>query len=793
VKYKKRMKDYLAKSDGTLLINHLKNTAEIAEIYIGIVYPMLNEHTEDPLENSRRLNYKKIINYSCLLHDVLKIHPNFQEYIKGDIEPESQKYFHNEIGWAFLDSAIDINKLDINYNLIDIDDAKNLIIDSIFYHHGNKINNINKSDIKSIDILEYAEITNNDELINNIYNFIENDLNLDILKTFKVRNVNLPLLYNRTDIKNNNYSSDLTLIRDILIVSDRLSSEYPNKDHIFYETAINKIINKKRDYIITKESLSKIPNFNKEIFEEHNFISNNLPKSSTIKAPAGYGKTMVGLLSGFKSNRKLIWVCSTKQVVDSVYDTILEYSNDLNLDMDIQSIYTGQVINSTKSDELFDADIIVVNIDMFLSTTYRNNYKFSAILSSGFVVFDEYHESTIEAALFPISVVVINHRINFSNNKTLLLSATPLPHYVEKGLFKDHVILPNELKHYKPRHNKKYKFKFINNFDNIDSKLSTICFTGTKKNTIKEYQTNKNKEKLIIHSDYYSDYKKDFIDNIKNDFGKKISDKPNIKLFTTSLLESSINISFNNTAINIVSPDNTLQSIGRCNRFGESDDATVYLLYNGKDNSHNALIDKKYNINLTAKWYEFLKQNLVSDEGYSLDELYVLYNKFNEENKNIINQYYKNKLNQSLKYCENLNIKRINFSINDDSPIYANSNKLRYTNTEIFYITKETDDDYIKEPFTKETFGDPFKTFGINKDKYINSKDKLKTIMERLTENKDYPYDYSIILNKLKKKSYQGYDLINDLGNTDKTPLILLPSNSNKIYDKILGMKDINW
>jgi CRISPR-associated endonuclease Cas3-HD len=788
-----KMKNYLAKSDGTLLLDHLNNTAEIAEIYVGIVYPILNEIVDDPLENKRRENYKNIIRYSCLLHDVLKILPNFQEYIKGDIEPESQKYYHNEIGWAFLDSAIDIDKLDLDFNLIDKDDAKNLIIDSIFYHHGNKLNNISKSDIKSIDILEYADILDNNDLIDEIYSFIKNELNLDILKNFKVKNSNLPLLYNRTDIKNNNYSSDLILVRDVLIVSDRLSSEYPNKDIFIYPIIINEIINKKRQYAITEETLSKNPNFNIEIFNEHKNIANNLRKSTTIKAPAGYGKTMVGLLSGFNTNRKLVWVCSTKQVVDSVYDTILEYSNDLNLNMNIQSIYTGQVINSTKSTELFDADIIVVNIDMFLSTTYRNNYKFSMILSSGFVVFDEYHESTIEAALFPVSVLVINHRINFCNNKTLLLSATPIPHFIEKSLFKDHIILPNELNHYKPRHDKKYKFNFINDFNKINPDISTICFTGTVKNTIKEFLSNKNKNKKIIHSEFYSDYKKEFTDELKLNFGTKKTDKPNIKLFTTSLLESSINISFNNCAINIISPENTLQSIGRCNRFGESNDATVYLMYTNDDKSHAALVDKKFNINITHKWYKFLKENLISEEGFTLKDLYNLYNEFNENNKLTIRQYYFNKLNQSLKYCENINIKRLNLNIDDNSPIYANSNKLRYTNTEIFYITKETDGDYMLEPFTKETFGDPFKTFGINKDKYINSKENLKNIMERLTQSDIYDYDYSDILKKMKRESYQGYDLINDLGNTNKTPLILMPNNSNKIYDKMVGMKNIKW
>jgi hypothetical protein len=39
------IKNYLAKSDGTLLLDHLNNTAEIAEIYVDIVYPILNEIT----------------------------------------------------------------------------------------------------------------------------------------------------------------------------------------------------------------------------------------------------------------------------------------------------------------------------------------------------------------------------------------------------------------------------------------------------------------------------------------------------------------------------------------------------------------------------------------------------------------------------------------------------------------------------------------------------------------------------------------------------------------------------
>lgn len=782
---------YLAKDDGVLLVDHLFNTADVAKTYINTVYPNLDK------------SYIDIVNYACLLHDVLKILPNFQEYIKGNIEPENQKYYHNDIGWAFLNSAIDYSKLDISGNFDKVK-AKKLITQSIFYHHGNKIKDFGK--ITTSDILEYANIKNNDSLINEITSFIKDELNLDILKdNFRIDNdVRIPVLFNSNDIEESNYSLDLFLIRNILITADRLSSEYPNKDDMHYSLLINNIINKKNNYQITDEMIKSNINFDFKIYQEQKDIANNLIKFNIIKAPAGFGKTMIGLMSGFRSNKKIVWVCSTKQVVEEVYRSVIDVSENFNLNLNVQSIYTGTIQEQTNEhDTEFESDIIIVNIDTFLSTTYKNNYKLEAIISNGFVIFDEYHENSIKAALFPLTLITMNHRLAFSSEKTILLSATPIPEFERFLINHDYNIFPNKETHYKPRHNKKYKIKFINDFDKIDNTKSTICFPGSIGNTVRNYILNKNTDKDFLQSNFYLEDKKTKTNSIIKTFGVKNPNKPNLKLFTTSILQSSVNISFNNCAEVVISPEKTMQAIGRCNRFGEFDESTIYFIdYLHTDNSknkksHMTLVDNMYDFNLSKMWYKYLKTNLTSEDGYTLEELYVFYNNFNIVNQDVLYKLIENKIKENLKRLEKINIFRFSNKINDDEnkPIFANSNLLRLTNTECFYITVDEENNYIKEPFTEVIYDDILKTFQIDKNKYFTEKNKkqLITIMEKLTKDENLQYDYSNLLKKLNTKYYGMDDLVNDLGRTNKTPFILNTKDKMYQYYENLGIVKNSW
>lgn len=775
------MGNYLAKDDGTLLIDHLNNTVEIAEIYINEVYPDIPEQLQ------------KISLLSCKLHDILKIQKTFQQYITGDIKYESQKFYHNEIAWAFLKRYINKEYIE-NYLNIDefdelcLDDYINLLTDSIYFHHGNNYD-INKPNIN--DILNEL----NDSDLQNVIDFINENISSDLVLDKNSKKINknkiiVPLLYDSSEYSEDSYLiSYLLLIKNILIFSDRISSEYPNKNKEFYIDYINSITNKKRNYKFDENILNK-KGFNINLFNKHIQISEDLDKFTSVKAPAGFGKTMIGLISGFKSTKKILWVCTKKSITKGVYNEILKISELFNLDLDVQCVYTSEVQEYTKSEKLFESDIIVVNIDTFLSTTFKiNEYKLEGIVSSGFVIFDEFHEVRMNNAIFPISVILMNHRSLFTKEKTLLLSATPFIG-LNDFICSDIKILPNKKEHYPAKHNKKYYFKFINNIRDIDIEKSCIIFTGTVLNTQNEWIKYTNGEKEIIHGDFLNNIKEKKINNLIENFGNYSKEKQNIKLFTTNILQSAVNISFDNMCEYITSPESTIQEIGRCNRNGENESAIIYIINNLNDKSHYAYVNLLYDLNICKLWYKYLIDNFNNENGYTLDEIYIKYNEFNKLYENELRNVDRKLFTDNLEYIENINIKRISNKKTENKKIYANSNKLRHTFNECFYIVMYDNTDKIK--FTEECFtkklenNDIFATFVSGIDDYNTHKSgKLYKYMEYLTNNTDY--DYSEVLKLYKRKNFYRTDLNKYLGKTNKTPVIIYNRDYYQ-YSNLLGL-----
>lgn len=762
------MINYIAKKDGVLLLDHLNNTSFIAEIYIDLVYPNIST------------SLRKTAIIACKLHDVLKIQNSFQEYIKGNTKYESQKFYHNELGWAFLKRYLNKDYFKNYLNLSSFDelclsDYINLITDSIYFHHGNNYEEIKPNNNEILN-----EINKEDTI--NVINFIKDNLHKSIVHDFDSKEINkdkltVPYLYDNSEYSEGEYLiSYLLLIKNILIVSDRISSELPNKSKDEYIRYINSIINKKVNYSIDLNLLKENKNFNIDLYNKHVEISNSLDKFTMIKAPAGGGKTMIGLISGFKTNKKILWVCTKKSITKGVYNEILNTSKLFNLDLDVQCVYTGEVQEFTKSETIFESDIIVVNIDTFLSTTFKiNDYKLETIVSSGFVIFDEFHEVRMKNAIFPISVILMNHRGIFTNEKTLLLSATPfvgLSDFVTNKI----KILPDKEFHYKAKHNKKYYFKFINHVSEINREKSCIVFTGSISNTQHEYLKWSFGKSNIIHGDFLNKVKETKINELLDLFGKYEIDKPNIKLFTTNILQSAINISYDNMCEFITSPESTIQGIGRCNRNGENESATIYLINKLNDRSHRGYVNSIYNIQICNLWSKYIEKSFIENIEYTLDEIYVKYNNFNKIYENEIRDTDKTLFNTNIRYIENINIKRVTKPKKENKIIYANYNKLRYTINECFYIVKYiNNDNFTNECFTtKLENNDIFTTFGLSIDSYKTEKyGDLYKYMEALTKSDKYEYDYTEILKKFNRKNFKKSDLNKYIGKTNKTPVII--------------------
>jgi CRISPR-associated endonuclease/helicase Cas3 len=751
----------LAKSNGLTLKEH----SEIVNEYASKLFAKTIN------DNELQYRYYDVIKYSSLLHDIGKLTTNFQEYLKGKRKNTGLKFSHNEIGWAFLSKYLNDDFLGVK--------NREMMLNIVYWHHGinpkNKMGNHTDSEIlssldeKSINnMLEYLEECKYVDMfqINPNPDFSDAHLSPKFYPDDKILNKERPML---------------NLLRSIVISADRNSSEF---------TDINMIDDNLIDSFMNMSEQIEIKNTKfdgSERFENQKQIVNSIEEGKTtiIKAPAGFGKTLLGVMWGFKSNKKVIWVLPKNNMSVSVYNSILEEFSNLNTSTSVQLILSGE-IKETNDNSLgiYESNIIVTNIDNFLSPNFKNNImNISSLLFGADVIFDEYHDLISDAPYFSLFVEIMKARNIYTNSSTLLLSATPtnihkmwehnlIPHSKTN-------ILPNKDTHFSPVHNKPYVVKIHNTKINPEPNTNTLVI----KNTLKSAQEEKreNDYKLLMHSSFTEEHKDYRYKILMNEYGKKSdvnNEKPNI--IGTHVLQASFDISFNHLIEDIISPESTLQRFGRVNRWGELEIATVDIVKDiGGSNERGEIAIKNimYNRNLSDMWFDYLIKNLKGKETLTLIDLYNMYNKYYNDNNETLYKHFESQLRESAKLLSKIHPIKTKKDKKDDNVKTAGSNKLRSVNSEIFYIIQhENDKDWIG-PFTKQmlkSFDEEF-----NEDSNVNKR-MIKT-MVKLRNNNDQRFDFNDFIDK---KNYITIDSIRRGAIKSNTPYIVY----NAYYSDELGI-----
>jgi CRISPR-associated endonuclease/helicase Cas3 len=591
------------------------------------------------------------------------------------------------------------------------------------------------------------------------------------------------------------------VVRGVLISADRIAS------NVEYDT--NKIIKNDIDYIKTLLNnekntfiFNKHPTYSNDVgsrFNKQKEIVNSINKHTTlIKAPAGFGKTLLGLLWGLKNKKKLLWVCPRNVVVESVYSSILEELSNLNLEKEIsvELFLTGKrkecnLIANILDD--FTSDIVVTNIDNFLSPTHKNKsmHRMYSIFDYN-VVFDEFHEFVNENPMFSAFIEIMNLRHNIIKSNTLLLSATPMTlNFLWDGVDNETLILPNKNDHYKAIHNKPYNIK-------IETKKDLINSNGDNKNTLTIYNSIINSQRhkkinnteIIAHSDFIEEDKMELLDEIFFLYGKKNKGESDDKKSVVSapIIQASMDISFKHLKESISSPEETLQRIGRCNRWGEYDDSLLTLLDLFGNNAERGYIQNIKNSDEQKKWVEFLKNNLTKDE-IILDKFYLLYNKFNNENIELRKCVILKKLKESYRLLEeNISPKKYGSSKKSvtEKMLVTDNNNLR-TTSEGYFCTFELHDKpntWITPPFNlslKRNFVDE----DLEEDKNEDTPKIIRKIMKELDGKDGFIYGYKKYYKKIENNLTRLKRQLFDRAKYDSNaPYIGL----NKKYSKKYGL-----
>jgi CRISPR-associated endonuclease/helicase Cas3 len=734
----------LGKSDGTTLKNHSELVSKVSVM----IYDTTASYIDDKVRESIRL--------AGFLHDIGKSTEFFQSKLRSSVsesiiesdQPKKYPFRHNEVGYAFL-----YNHLNSHRSF-----DKKLVLDGVYWHHGVTPDNFKKSTPIYNNPIVISPEDSNAMIRFAIEVLNESFINVD--PNMVVTNFNRPDYFVKFEDLNDDTNQTKLLVRNCVISADRIVSkglcdDLSDDEILSLITTFNnrKCLIDINTHIYNVESSERFLN---QVSIATSIVNDNTNGDNVhiIKAPAGFGKTLTGLLWNFQRDKRLIWVCPRNDVAQSVYQAITNELKGFNngASVSVELYLTGEVVERNHDGYgEFDSDIIITNIDNFLNPSVDNRFshRLFTIIESD-VIFDEYHELVDNTPLFSLFVNMMRLRTSMTKSSTVLLSATPsLIESLWNTLDKVTKVLPNADEHFKPQHDKHYKINVVDEMKFYEPNTSSVTILNSVGNA-QRFKT-ATSAPYLYHSHYIAADRKRMLSDIFGVYGKdtqRVSNKPNT--VATHVLQASLDLSFNHLHESVLSPESTMQRIGRCNRFGDYEQESTITIFKdviGGTRGENNIRGKIYSINLTNMWFEYIKQ--YDGQYLTLEELYRIYNQFNSDNKNVIkNQILGKFIESSNRLAELYPIKLF---INGKSDIKtAGGNKLRSLNgDEVFVIARYyNDNDRYSDPISVDTYNNFTETFNESNNQYQMIINQCK----KLRDQNDERFDFNNILEANKRK-----------------------------------------
>lgn len=592
------------------------------------------------INSEEKVNLIKLVFLVGCLHDMGKIDPCFQEWVKktknnGDYNDsdgehiDSGKYTfdkhprHNEISASLLSLCLNRSKLGLNNTLIEF------LLNIVFWHHTKPYRkekkfenyssiietiNDNKSEIiiNNLEqfLLELINIVlnNNDDcnslkqLINTLNDIVNKSTNRFIISNAIKNELPNYKIYEQfscfDDLRNKiRFNAILDIMRSCVIAADRIVSSLSS------EELSGKIKEKNIEFLIEGKLEVNRPlslDYNLISFPEsertlkQNSIAQklyNIQNIAVLSGAAGCGKTRIALeWAKLGKAKRIIWICPRVQICQGVFtELITQYLKDEKIE-----IYTGEFkyTNSwdteTPINEELSSSIIVTTIDqIFNSISTHSKVDLMMLFLNSHVVFDEYHEycnmdifNVLFAELIECKKLKKGEEIN-----SLLVSATPNYCYLKNILDisneLDIVCMPSF-------NNSTYKINYIICDDSEDEtglfinkavkdiKSETIIITNMAKYAQANYIRNFGKENAVLFHSKLKKSDKSIIFNNIISSFGKNGDKKYSILRSGPIVQASLNITCKEMFSEISSPENFLQRLGRLDRFGESDSINNY-------------------------------------------------------------------------------------------------------------------------------------------------------------------------------------------------------------------------
>jgi CRISPR/Cas system-associated endonuclease/helicase Cas3 len=425
-----------------------------------------------------------------------------------------------------------------------------------------------------------------------------------------------------------------------------------------------------------------------------------------------------------------------------------------------------------------DSDIIVTNIDNFLSPFVNNSIAHTLVnIISVNVIFDEYHEFLCRFPLFSAFIGITYCRTHFTKTKTLLMSATP--HRFDNIFWntdKKYVefIKPNT---YNGQMLMNINAKNINSIKDvyIDDEDAFII-TNTVKQAQLCFKNNRKNNDILLHSRFTQEDRSRIENYIYQKHGKNSIVENRNTVYGTNIIGTGLDISAKDIYEFPITPEATIQrACGRGGRFNEPEynnciNYTALILSNTHD--IDRLINDEYSNKLYKKWIDTIKQ--YDGKTITKSEFYIIYHNFNTDNEKDLTNLFRECISQSSKMLRKLKTYQLNKKNkkSKDDKVLSNEMGMRGEGDNV-YIVARKEDGTISGPI-------------------IVSKTLIDDKKEKEKEAKKKRYNVLISLCEELKRKYKDWchlDLSDciTLAANKKTPLYL----HNFMYDPEIGLYEL--